>query len=157
VPTLFLIGGLPGAGKTTLARALELSESALRLDADEWVLALAANAADSEETDRLRPILHEQLWALASRALTLDTNVILERSFWTRELRDAYRLRAQTLVGVRVELRILEAELEELWARLIKRNANLPPGTFAVTRQELERFWSWFEPPTHTELESYSN
>jgi predicted kinase len=84
VPTLFLIGGLPRAGKTTLARALEQSESALRLDADEWVLALAANPADGEETDRFRPIIHERLWELAVRALALKTNVILERSFWTR-------------------------------------------------------------------------
>jgi predicted kinase len=156
MPTLFLIGGLPGAGKTTLARALEQSESALRLDADEWVLALAVNPADGEETDRLRPIIHKQLWGLAARALTLNTNVILERSFWTKQTRESYRLRAQAL-GVRVELRLLEAGLEELWARLVERNANLPPGTFAVTRQELERFWSWFEPPTHTELELYSN
>jgi predicted kinase len=155
VATLFLIGGLPGAGKTTLARALEQSESALRLDADEWVLALATNPADGEETARLRPIIHEQLWALAARALTLGTNVILERSFWTRQTRESYRLRAQVL-GIRVELRLLEAGLEELWARLIERNANLPPGTFVVTRQELERFWSWFEPPTAAELELYS-
>jgi predicted kinase len=157
VPTLFLIGGLPGAGKTTLARALEQSESALRLDADQWVLALALNSADGEETDRLRPIIHEQLWELAIRALKIGVNVTIERSFWTRELRETYRIRAQALEGVRVELHVLEAGLEELWARLVERNANLPPGTFAVTREDLERFWSWFEPPTHTELELYSN
>jgi predicted kinase len=156
VPTLFLIGGLPGAGKTTLARALERSESALRLDADEWVLALAANPGDGKETDRLRPILHSQLWKLATRALEIGVNVSIERSFWTRELRETYRLRAQALVGVRVELRVLEAGFEELWARLNERNSNLPEGTFRVTRDDLERFWSWFEPPTHTELELYS-
>ena len=154
--TLFLIGGLPGAGKTTLARALEQSESALRLDADEWALALAVNPADGEEIARLRPIIHERLWALAERALTLGTNVVLERSFWTKQTREHYRLRAQAL-GVRVELRLLEVGLEELWARLTARNANLPPGTFAVTRPELERFWSWFEPPTIAELELYAN
>jgi predicted kinase len=157
VPTLFLIGGLPGAGKTTLARALEQSESALRLDADQWVLALALNSADGEETDRLRPIIHEQLWELAIRALEIGVNVSIERSFWTRELREAYRLRAQALVGVRVELHVLEAGFEELWVRLNERNSDLPDGTFAVTREDLEQFWSWFEPPTQTELELYSN
>jgi predicted kinase len=35
--TLFLICGLPGASKTTLAKQLEASRSALRLCADEWI------------------------------------------------------------------------------------------------------------------------
>jgi predicted kinase len=157
VPTLFLIGGLPGAGKTTFARELEHRERALRLCADEWLHLLAHNPADSTETDRLRPIIHSQLWELAIRALEIGVNVSIERSFWTRELREEYRLRAQALIGVRVELHVLKAGLEELWARLDERNSNLPEGTFRVTREDLERFWSWFEPPTHTELELYSN
>jgi predicted kinase len=157
VPTLFLIGGLPGAGKTTFARTLEQSESALRLDADAWVLALAVNSADGEEMDRLRPIVHSQLWGMAIRALEIGVNVTIERSFWTRALRESYRIRAQALVGVRVELHVLEAGFEELWARLNERNANLPEGTFTVTREDLERFWSWFEPPTQTELDLYSS
>jgi predicted kinase len=157
VSTLFLIGGLPGAGKTTLARELEHRERTLRLCADEWLLLLAHNPADSTELDRFRPIVHSQLWELAIRALEIGVNVSIERSFWTRELREAYRLRAQALVGVRVELHVLEAGFEELWARLNERNANLPDETFAVTRADLERFWSWLEPPTQTELELYSN
>jgi predicted kinase len=157
VPTLFLIGGLPGAGKTTLARELEHREQALRLCADEWLLVLAHNPTDSTEMDRLRPIVHSQLWDLAIRALEIGINVSIERSFWTRVLREEYRLRAQALVGVRVELHVLEAGFEELWARVNERNSNLPEGTFTVTKEELERFWSWFEPPTQTELESYSN
>jgi predicted kinase len=157
VPTLFLIGGLPGAGKTMLARELEHRERALRLCADEWLHSLAHNPADSTELERLRPIVHSQLWELAVRALAIDVNVSIERSFWTQELREAYRLRAQTLVGVRVELHVLEAGFEELWVRLNERNTNLPDGTFTVPREDLERFWSWFEPPTHAELELYSN
>jgi predicted kinase len=157
VPTLFLIGGLPGSGKTRLAKELEGSEKALRLCADEWLHLLAHNPADSTEMDRLRPIVHLQLWDLATRALEIGVNVSIERSFWTRELREEYRLRAQALDGVRVKLHVLEMGFEELWARLIERNANLPPGTFAVTRQDLERFWSWFEPPTKQELGLYSN
>ncbi len=95
--------------------------------------------------------------ALATRALEIGVNVSIERSFWTRELRETYRIRAQALVGVQVELHVLEAGFEELWVRLNERNANLPEGTFRVTREDLERFWSWFEPPTHTELELYTN
>jgi predicted kinase len=156
VATLFLIGGLPGTGKTTLAKELEQRERALRLCADEWLFSFSQNSADSTEMDRLRPIVHSQLWELAVHALNIGINVSIERSFWTRELRETYRLQAQALAGVRVELHVLEMGLEKLWTRLDERNANLTDGTFAVSRQDLERFWSWFEPPTHDELELWS-
>jgi predicted kinase len=39
-PTLFLTVGLPGAGKTTAARRMEIEKKALRLTKDEWVKAL---------------------------------------------------------------------------------------------------------------------
>jgi predicted kinase len=39
---VYLIVGLPGAGKTTHAKELEASTSALRLTPDEWQIALLA-------------------------------------------------------------------------------------------------------------------
>ena len=47
--TLFLICGLPGAGKTTLARQLEATHAALRLCPDEWIAPLLADAANIAE------------------------------------------------------------------------------------------------------------
>jgi hypothetical protein len=64
----------------------------------------------------------------------------------SREERAFFRSEAEAM-GAEVELRYLDVGLEELWARLSERNANLPPGTFAVTREELELWWSWFERP----------
>jgi predicted kinase len=52
--TLFLICGLPGGGKITLARQLERSQPALRLSPDEWIAPLLADPADTAELDRLR-------------------------------------------------------------------------------------------------------
>ena len=40
MPTLFLTCGLPGSGKTTLAKRIEQERPALRLTADEWLFAL---------------------------------------------------------------------------------------------------------------------
>jgi AAA domain len=39
-PTLYLLVGLPGSGKTTLARQLETERYALRLTPDEWMMPL---------------------------------------------------------------------------------------------------------------------
>ncbi|MFZ0544969.1 MAG: AAA family ATPase [Candidatus Promineifilaceae bacterium] len=43
--TLILICGLPGSGKTTLARQIEQSRSALRLCPDEWIARLLKDTA----------------------------------------------------------------------------------------------------------------
>ena len=151
MPTLFLICGLPGAGKTTLAKELEQSHAALRFCPDEWIAALLADPNDIAERDRLRDPVEAVQWEVAKRTLLLDTNVILENGFWSRTERDRYRAEAEAL-GARVELHYLAVSRDELWSRLSKRNANLPPGTFAVTKEELDLWSTWFEVPNEDEL-----
>lgn len=150
--TLFLICGLPGSGKTTLAKQLELSRSALRFCPDEWIEALLADVTDTVEMDRLRTPVESMLWEIAKRVLVLGINVILENGFWSREERDRYRSQAKAL-GAHVELIYLNVERDELWERLSKRNANLPAGSFIVGEDQLDLWLSWFQPPTADELE----
>jgi len=150
--TLFLICGLPGSGKTTLAKQLERSRPALRLSPDEWIFQFLADVTDSVEMDRLREPVESVQWELAKRVLSLCIDVILEFGFWTREERKSYRFQAEEL-GARVELRYLDIGRDELWARLSKRNANLPPGTFMVREDQLDLWLSWFQAPTADELE----
>jgi len=154
MPTLFLICGLPGSGKTTLARQLEQSVPALRLSPDEWIAPLLPDTVDTVELDRLRSPIEAIQWDLAKRALVLGIDVILEWGFWSREERASYRAQAEAL-GAQVELHYLAVEREDLWTRLAQRNAHLPPGTFAVTREQLDLWWQWFEPPTAVELASH--
>jgi predicted kinase len=151
MPTLILICGLPGSGKTTLAKQLEASIPALRLCPDEWIASIMADPTDAVEMERLRSIVEGIQWQLAKRLLTLGQSVILENGFWAREERAHYRAEAESL-GAKVELRYLDVSREELWKRLEKRNANLPPGTFAITEAQLDLWTSWFEPPTLDEF-----
>ena len=148
--TLYLICGLPGAGKTTLAKQLEQQHAALRLCPDEWIAAILADVNDIAERDRLRDPVEAIQWQTAQRALVLGTNVILENGFWSRAERDSYRAQAEAL-GARVELHYLAVARDELWRRLALRNANLPPGTFTVNEAELDLWLSWFEAPTPDE------
>lgn len=149
--TLFLICGLPGSGKTTLAKELEISEGALRLCPDEWITALLNDPSNIPELDRLREPVEALQWELAKRLLVLGTNVILENGFWSKEERMRYRSQAEKL-GASVELRFLDVPRDELWRRLSKRNMDLPPGTFAVTEEQLDLWSGWFEPPTPDEF-----
>lgn len=149
--TLFLMCGLPGSGKTTLARELENSQHALRLCPDEWIASLLKDPADSVEMDRLRDPIEALQWEMAKRALILGVNVILENGFWSREERARFRSQAQAL-GVNVQLYYLNVSCDELWKRLSNRNANLEAGTFAVSKEQLDLWSSWFEPPTPDEF-----
>jgi predicted kinase len=149
--TLYLLCGLPGSGKTTLAKQIETAHAALRLCPDEWIASLLADSTDTAELERLRTPVETLQWGLAQRALTLGINVVLEFGFWSRTERTAYRLQAEAL-GARVELIYLNVDRAELWARLAQRNKNLPPGTFIVREAQLDLWLSWFEPPTADEF-----
>ena len=66
-PTLFLLVGLPAAGKTTKARELEREHGALRLTPDEWMIPLFGES----DPDGKRDVLEGRLIATALRVLEL--------------------------------------------------------------------------------------
>ena len=144
--------GLPGAGKTTLAKELEVAHNALRLTPDEWIPILYGTDLDQATLDGVRDPVEMMQWQVAARALELGVNVILDFGFWGRGERDDYRARAVAL-GAQSRVCFLDVPHEELSARLAARNANLPPGTFPVTQAQLDLWASWFERPTSDELE----
>jgi predicted kinase len=149
-PRLVLICGLPGAGKTTLARRLEHELPAVRLCPDEWLAGLGIDLFDEATRERLEA-LH---WQLAQRLLRLGQSVILENGFWGRAERDARRLAAREL-GARVELRYLEVPPNELWRRIERRNTDPTWGAAPITREQLAAWERLFEAPDAAELALY--
>ncbi len=143
-PRLVLLCGLPASGKTSLARELADAYGAVRLNLDEWKLALGIDPFDED----LRVRLEAQLWALAQRLLTLRTSVILDWGFWARVERDEKREVARSL-GATVELRFLDVPFDELVRRVVARTAN---GGIPITANHMERYRVIFQPPTHEEL-----
>ncbi len=150
--TLILICGLPGAGKTTLAKKLESGRKANRLCPDDWILAILKDQTDITERNRLRDPMEQLLWREAQVLLKLGVNVILENGFWSREERTGYRDTGKSL-GVKVELHFVDAPFDVLWKRVDKRNSN--PSEFQVTKKELEDNYKIFQPPTNEEGQGY--
>ena len=154
-PTLFLTCGLPGSGKSTLATRLEQEVPALRLTADEWLHELYPTITTAEaEEGALRSRVEPLQWKLALRALQLGCDVVLDWGLWSREERDLYRTGARD-AGARVVLCLLDPPVDELWARLSRRNADRPFGAFEITKEALLRWAKLFQRPTAEELALY--
>lgn len=155
MPTLYLTCGLPGSGKTTLAKRLEREASALRLTGDEWMHKLYPGISTTEaETGPCRSRVEGLQWSIGLRALALGCNVVVDWGVWSKEERDKCRTEARE-VGARVVLCLLDVPVDELWSRLSQRNAHLPDDTFDIPREALLRWSERFQRPTDDELALY--
>jgi predicted kinase len=143
---LIIICGLPGSGKTTLAKTLELQENAFRFCADEWIEELSLNLWD----EKLRSKIEKLQWKFAETLLANGQSVIIEWGTWSKLERDTLREKAK-LLGASTKLIYLSATAEILFERIQKRNREVPP----VTIQDIHKWISHFEEPTLEELKLY--
>lgn len=150
--TLHLMVGLPCSGKTTLAQKLEHELPALRLNLDEWHIRLFGQDAEEPEHDARHSLIEALLWNIASRALELGTNVILDYGLWAREEREDYRLRAKQL-GVGSEVHFLDVSEVELLRRLKERNSRPSQESFLIAEEAMKPWIAFFQKPTLDELE----
>jgi predicted kinase len=135
---LVLLCGLPASGKTTLAHELADAYDAVRLNPDEWELALGVDPFD----EGFQAKLEAAFWDLTQRLLVLGTSVVLEWGFWGRAERDEKREVARAL-GVAVELRFLDEPYEELVRRVVARH---DAGGIAISERHMERYRAMFQP-----------
>ena len=78
---MFLMVGLPGAGKTTRAKELAAEHGALRLSPDAWMIPLFGES----EADGKRAVLEGRLIWVALETLKQGTSVVLDFGFWSRD------------------------------------------------------------------------
>jgi hypothetical protein len=77
---LIIVCGLPGSGKTTLAKVLENRLRAVRFSPDEWMDALSLNLWDEERRGKVEALQ----WKFGQELLALGLTVIIEWGTWGR-------------------------------------------------------------------------
>ncbi|MGI8459475.1 MAG: AAA family ATPase [Propionibacteriaceae bacterium] len=152
--TVFLIVGLPGAGKTTRAKELEASESALRLTPDDWQMAIFGGDSPtrwrSTERAAQRDRIEGKLVEVGMRAAQLGVAVVFDFGLWGRDERSALRWIADTL-GVRAQVVYLPTDYETQRRRITSRYET-EPGQFEMSDTELRQWHVQFEAPDADEL-----
>jgi predicted kinase len=146
---MFVLVGLPAAGKTSRARELASEWSALRLTPDEWMIPLFGQG----QPEGKRNILEGRLIWLALSALRIGVNVVLDFGVWAKDERSALRALAAS-VGATSKLVYLQVDEAEQWRRIQARSLTDAATTFEMTGADLERWRQIFQPPDTTELDT---
>ena len=142
-PRLIIVCGLPGSGKTTLAKELEGKLGGVRLSADEWMTALSIDLYDEGKREKTEALQ----WKFAQDLLSLGLTVIIEWGTSGRSERDTLRMGARAL-GAAVELHYLSAPADVLFDRIQRRGMENPP----IEKDAILRWFEVFQAPTAEEM-----
>jgi predicted kinase len=155
MPTVHLVCGSTGAGKTTYAAAVAARTGGVCFAIDEWMATLfVADRPDppsvqwaSERVERCE----RQMWLVAVQLIERNVDVVFDLGLSTRDQRERMRmLVAQTRAASK--LHYLDVGLATRRARVLKRGVDVRGQSFEITASIFDAMEELFEPPTDDEL-----
>lgn len=145
-PTIHMLFGFVGSGKTTFARKLEGELRAVRFSHDEWMVALYGTNPPAELFDEYYHRIARLIEAQYKRLLEIGVDVIIDSRFWRRAGRDAIRQLAASH-GADIKLYALECPEDEMLERVLARNERLgTEGSVFIDRNAFEMLKTRVEP-----------
>jgi predicted kinase len=145
-PTVYLICGFIGAGKTTFARKLEARTGAVRITKDEWSIRLIGHDPTiegyAEQDHRIIALSRDIAFYLTGKGI----DVILDEGFWEKDQSAAMRRRIEEL-GAKAVIYYLDTPIEVIRERVAERNRNLPNDAFMIGTELLDHYLRYWQPP----------
>lgn len=138
--------GPSGAGKSTYARRLE-GEGMVRLsfDVEMWRRGITTVPPSADQRTEIETELRARLLELVSEG----SDVVLDFSFWSRQMRDDYRELLEP-TGVVPETVYLATDRETVLRRMRDRRGG-HSDDFVLNEDLVAQYFDHFEPPTPDE------
>jgi predicted kinase len=150
-PTVYVLCGFIGAGKTTFARELEARTGAVRVTKDEW---LSRRIGNDPTIDGCADYDHRivelsrnvALFQLVEKRIA----IILDEGFWAKEERAVMRRRIEGMGTVAV-LYYVDTPIDTIRERVARRSADPPKDSFRVSGALLDSYLPYWQPPSEDE------
>jgi predicted kinase len=149
-PTVYMICGFIGAGKTTFARMLEKETGAVRVTKDEWMVQIFGNTPPKDNFAEYDSKVTKLAQDLAYRLVQAGVDVILDEGFWEKSYRNEVRKKIHA-VGGEPMLYYVRQPIELMRKRTIERSKSPPSDSFVITEAEFNEYLKQWEPPEEGE------
>jgi predicted kinase len=149
-PTVHLLAGLNGAGKSTYARQLAAEQPAVRFTLDEWMLRLFALHYDDARYPDLARRCTALIWDTAQQVLAVGVDVVLDWNQWSRERRAFWRDQVVS-AGQRAVLHYLPVSIDTAIARAQERRQRGPADAHVLDSEGIRHLAALFEVPAEDE------
>lgn len=139
-PTVYLLCGLGGSGKSTYAK--KLTQSGLQLSLDEYVYDVYGRDIVHLPEDVYKKHYQAAKLELDKQLVTelkRGRSLILDYGFWRRDSREYYK-RLIEENGGEWKLIYLKATPDVLWKRLKQRNERTDANAFPVSEAMLQKY-----------------
>ncbi len=149
-PIVYLICGFIGAGKTTFAKKLEEKTGAVRITKDEWSIRLIGNDPTIDgyaQWDRkIIGLSRDFAFYLGEKGI----DVIMDEGFWAKEERDELKKKIEE-IGAKAVLYYVDTPIETIRERVVRRNDKLTKESFKISKEMLDYYLQFWQPPSEKE------
>ena len=149
-PTVYVLCGFIGAGKTTFARKLEARTGAVRITKDEWLIRLVGNDPTIDGYADYDRRIVELSRDVAFQLVEKGIDVILDEGFWAKDERASMRRRIAGM-GAEAVLCYLDTPIETIRERVARRSADPPTDSFRISGALLDSYLPYWQPPSEDE------
>ncbi len=122
----------------------------MRITKDEWSISLIGNDPTidgyAEWDTKIIGLSRNVAFQLAEKGI----DVIMDEGFWERETRAEMKRRIEA-IGAKEVLYYLETPIETIRERVVGRNNNFIKESFKISREMLDNYLKYWEPPGEDE------
>lgn len=147
---LYLLCGLPCAGKTTFAQQLAKEKEAVVFSLDHLVLKLFPEEDTFETHHKYTQRVADTFFPIVVKLLSQGCSIVMDFPAHTRVERDDLRQLAMQ-ANVKSQLYYLQADLATIKTRIQQRNTALKSGEYFIPDWLLTMIVKKFEPPDPSE------